>query len=1226
MVGATGGKVAGAAGSVGTTLMGDASAMLGGFTNLLAGAKKSWADWLPDESVNLFTGKDNRPETGVMHAPGSSPTAAAVESKGQADKDLEQSEKNTADALANYMTIVGSNASSAKEQEEATKAVIKAQQEEAAAAQKVADLENQLGPVLAAHKAAVAKKTKETAMADAAAITKEIGDRQLASMEREETAAHALIAAKEAQTKAAAVHKAAEESTGALPGATAQTSRGLEDANADLKAAKKEDAAATRATVAVNKEFAKNSDKSHAELKDLLQKEKDARQKVIEAMSQGSAGAGAGGGGGAGGAGGAGGGAPGAAMGDLVGGMGSAVAAVSGFTAAFASFDIQNPLMSIATLGMAASQAKDAMNMLGPAVSKFLPGLKQMIGGNSAASQAIDFFGKEIEGVKGAPKKAFSALGDGAKRAGKLLKSGISPMKALKVGLGQTKGSLLKAFNVNSLKGLLAKGLTGIPGIVTSLIAGPIVGAISGAISSAVFGEKEKIEGTNIEGFKGTGAAGGAAAGALESAGGAASAGLATAAMFGPVVGAIVAGGVLLKGAFVGAAKQVEFNAFKELGKSVKEASGMLDKFNALSTVTPAAMKNLNDSIEKVDKNFDKSFDASFARERTDQAFTVSGMLGKGGVAQEFFGAEDSQAGGAAASALGGVGLGLLATAGAAVLAGTKIGALVGSFIPLPGAATLAGAAIGATVGGLVGLGMAMFSTDKSAEAAGKAFDKAAKQITPEFLENLDKAFQKTASSMMDELAAVDPSLVQDFSDISTENMDLSASGDAAATNTAFEQMNSTLVKTQGALEGAGQGGKQFMSELNRMMALKVKLNLVDAVRTEAEFMDKESGDMMKKAFQGIKNSIDFGSTPEEAAAGFARMKSQIQQMQGVSVNVKTALLDQVNAQQKQNAESLDAAATAKVVEMRMREARQAFDALAAGLDNFSNTTKGIADQLGIFVGNVKQEFDNLFTDTIQMDQVSEFNPFSNIDASSRSQIRGGMEQVRSLGGSAAGKEDPFKGMESLVAESKEIPFAIADALRELSPEAKGGKVDNSRVLVAIEKNLAERGIVDLPPQALAGLKSTISGALSRQGKDATVFSADALEKLLSEQGDVVKNIAALSEQGRAAMETAFEASQAYRNALLNVASLQQQMVEKERDMKLSMLDKEANVRDRINKALGRTPDVMESALSDLGGRLETMTAQVSGEGGMTTGVAGVGNVFDVGQLTKQREELTNKT
>ena len=98
-------------------------------------------------------------------------------------------------------------------------------------------------------------------------------------------------------------------------------------------------------------------------------------------------------------------------------------------------------------------------------------------------------------------------------------------MKALKVGLGQTKGSLLKAFNVNSMKGLLSKGLTGIPGLVTSLIAGPIVGAISGAISSSVFGEKEKIEGTNIEGFKGTGAAGGAVAGGLEAAGGAASAG-----------------------------------------------------------------------------------------------------------------------------------------------------------------------------------------------------------------------------------------------------------------------------------------------------------------------------------------------------------------------------------------------------------------------------------------------------------------------------------------------------------------------------------------------------------------------------------------------------------------------------------------------------------------------------------------------------------------------------
>ena len=210
----------------------------------------------------------------------------------------------------------------------------------------------------------------------------------------------------------------------------------------------------------------------------------------------------------------------------LVGGVGSAVAAVSGFTVAFSSFDVDQPLTSLMSLGFAAAQAKEAMGMLGPALKSF--GIE--MGGDSAVGKAMDMFGKEIDGIKGAPKKFASSLKGGTKAFKTSLAGGSGKMKALRAGLSATKGSLLKVFNVNSMKSLIGKGMTGIPGIVTSLIAGPIVGAISGAISSAAFGEKQTIEGTNIEGFKGTGAGGGAVAGGLEAAGGAVGSGLAAAA------------------------------------------------------------------------------------------------------------------------------------------------------------------------------------------------------------------------------------------------------------------------------------------------------------------------------------------------------------------------------------------------------------------------------------------------------------------------------------------------------------------------------------------------------------------------------------------------------------------------------------------------------------------------------------------------------------------------
>ena len=1251
--GMAGGVASGAAGmasSVGTTIMSDGSAMLGGAADLLSGAAErldgfvdGWKKFFSDEPA--AGSRDLRDPDDIPKGFGShfadAGNLSMLDAAELTASSWDAAQEAAAKEMDNYVAVMSDSSATMEDQQKAIVELAKAQEAEIHASNNLAAVNEALAKQREAQAAGkelreetrnfdLAKQDAEFLGADTSRTGVQSAAATAASLDNEIKAAMDTLQTRAMRAEETEAEAAAETLTGrSLGGRRGQDTMMLNAAERELAAAMEAKESFLRDTpegflhVATEK-LTKARDKATSAALEAA----DATSTAVMHTGLGATAAGftpeapgAGGGG-----------APGAAAGagDLVGGLGSAVAAVSGFTVAFSSFDAEQPLASIMSLGWAASEAKEAMSGLGPVLKSFGMGLDP----DSAAGKAMDMFGKEIDGVKGAPKKFADALGrgvskfrDAAKAVDASGKKLMSPMKAFRFGLGKSKSALLKSFNVNSLKGLLGKGMTGIPGLVTSLIAGPIVGAISGAIADSVFGKVKKIEGTNIEGRAG---GSGGTAGMLDAAGGAVGSGLAaaaTAAMIpglqplAPVIGVAVAGFQLFAGAMKGAAKQLEFNAYIQLGKAVKTAGETLDKFNQLSSITPQAMANLNKSLTEVRTRFDKSFTASFARERTDQAFTFSGMFGKGGAMQEMAGGgTGGRAAGAVGATVGG------AAAGGAIGAGLGAGitAITGGLgVPLvPILAT-----IGAVIGGLTGLGVALLSTDKRAEATGKAFDKAAKQITPEFLEQIDKAFANSVDSMMANLEHLDPSAVSDFASMETGSSTLNAAEEARNLDNSWKTMTSTLEKADVALGGTNEKTSQWTKELTRLMQMKVEMNLADAIRTEAEFMDEEAANQMKGVFGTLKAGIDFGSTPAQMAAGFEKMKTALAEQANLPHEVRASTLKLIEAEKKQMVETYKLSAIQSEAARAAREAQAAFDALAAGLQNFASTTQGISEQLGTFVGEMKSEFDNLFSDSIQMDKVQDFNPFSNIDASSRSQIRGGIDQIRSFGGPGKeGEPDPFKGMEGLIKGAKELPFAARDAMDTLIDEAGPGnaiEATEDDVLKAIKKGLSDRGIEgdELPPQMLEGLKDSLRASMDRQGESG-VFSAGVLEDVLGEQGDVVQALVAISEEGRAAMETAFQASQDYRNALLNVASLQQEMVEKERDMKLSMLDKEADIRDRVNKIVGRTPDAMESALSDLGGRMQAMTAEVSGVDGMRTGVGAVGNVFDVDQLMGQRGKL----
>ena len=308
--------------------------------------------------------------------------------------------------------------------------------------------------------------------------------------------------------------------------------------------------------------------------------------------------------------------------------------------------------------------------------------------------------------------------------------------------------------------------------------------------------------------------------------------------------------------------------------------------------------------------------------------------------------------------------------------------------------------------------------------------------------------------------------------------------------------------------------------------------------------------------------------------------------------------------------------ATDKAVAIAAANATREIDALAAALDQFGKATTGIGEQLKIFTDRFQDDFNNLFSDKRSIGQVKEINPFSNPQAMGRQQIQAGVEQV-SLMGSFDPKKDPFKDLVGLIQGQKEIPFAVKAALSELEIESKGGQIGNEEVFDKVVEKLGDVGIT-LPDNALEALRFRITEQADRQKSD--VFASAGLKELLKSTGSVVSDLVPMSEDARASLEKAFQASQEFRNSLLKIASLHQQMIEKERDMNLSILDKEASVRDRVNKALKRTPNIWKQAVGDMRDKLQTLTKPVAG-----TGVGGVGNVFDANQLIGQRQQLEAK-
>ena len=899
-----------------------------------------------------------------------------------------------------------------------------------------------------------------------------------------------------------------------------------------------------------------------------------------------------------------GGGSGGDAMG-MVFGIQMAVGALAGFTAALAGFDLNAPMTSIMALGMVAMQAAGSFGLLAPGLSKTLMASKGMEGVMKKLKKPFQDLAKPFKSAGAEAKNMFHS----ARAARPAIKGGPGglfgmvkpqaavPSKSITQSLLAGSKGFFKSMKGNWLK--IVKGsFSGFPGLIASLVIGPLVGAIGNAVADSAFGKKETIAGTNIEGRK---RGGGGAAGMLEAAGTAAGTGLAAAAItamipglapLAPVVGLVVGAFQLFKGAVTGAAKQMEFLAFKEMAKAAQDATDSLKRFNEAEVVTLAMLKGVNNSLDKTMTAFDKVSNRSFDRERTDQAFTVSGALGSGGAVQSAVGVEGGVEGaafsglaGGAGGALAGAAAGLaVAGASAAVSAGSfaALGASVGSIAPVVG--TAIGAIAGLVVGVGVGVVTSMMAANQRTEALVKSFDKAAMSITPEFMEQLDAGFQKASRSIVDNLAVLDEGVLREMANVHGVDPESTAGEQSVQAVSSFQKMGQALDKSTGA-------ARKFVDQMNRMAATKMEVGLIKNIQDEASLLGDAGSEDLKEAFQLVRGSLRKGIKHATKTGNFDGITDAIMGMKGVSYQTKIALLDATKAQAQQITEQNKANATIKLAEIAAANANRGFDALAAGLERFGDRMSGVANQVNNLTAGLEADFAQI-TGEKTIGELRQVNPFTqeNLATASDASIDNAISNLESLAPDQATGKSAFRDMAGLMKGQRDMPLVMRDAVAQLQDEAaKEGGVTNERVEEVLKKSLSAKGI-ELGPAATKVLQDQLAslGTTTRQkdGPDQLLFGVDKLEKIFSETGEVTQLFGKISETARKELERAFSAFGEFRQGLLKVGRLQEKMAKHRMDSELGILNKQESIRDRVNKALGKGAPSQGQAQKDLENRM----------------------------------------
>ena len=111
-------------------------------------------------------------------------------------------------------------------------------------------------------------------------------------------------------------------------------------------------------------------------------------------------------------------------------------------------------------------------------------------------------------------------------------------------------------------------------------------------------------------------------------------------------------------------------------------------------------------------------------------------------------------------------------------------------------------------------------------------------------------------------------------------------------------------------------------------------------------------------------------------------------------------------------------------------ESRKAFDALAAGLDQFGNKMSAVANNINRVTSDLQERFAEV-TGTKTVGKINQINPFTkeNITTASNATIDSAVNQMKALGPDQATGDAAFKDTADMMKGLRDFPLAMRDIL-----------------------------------------------------------------------------------------------------------------------------------------------------------------------------------------------------
>ena len=715
------------------------------------------------------------------------------------------------------------------------------------------------------------------------------------------------------------------------------------------------------------------------------------------------------------------------------------------------------------------------------------------------------------------------------------------------------------------LKTGLGKSLSGVKGLLVAAIAGPLINAIGGQIIKTFIGVEKRLG--NITGIQGASAAGGGAAGAIQQGG---------------AVGQVL----LVGGQLTALALKVHpilagvVAALTGIAAIAIPVIGYLDGFRQQlrfieMTKTDEALNKFRKSLEELKKDLsDPAAFADVAREFQtafkSAASTVAGDQRSGEMPKWY----DRMANWSSTNLMGfDPSAGMLGGGRGDRSWGERWGASeIGGLVNLMGSSLPGGTTPTE--------GMEAFNNRKeiaNRKAQARTLQTSLSDVNALFTDEDMKGLEDLVSDRM-------AKLMKTISSATLKQMAAVGAGDLKGFTT--------------LIDSVGPAAQQSAAQLKELLAALTRAQLF-------RDMEKEMGRLQKQAeaFKGTVQGNQAQAKLERLSQAFNALQQEVDLSTASADEIDSALekirrqyglstieLERlIETRRVQSAEDIKAAQVMEMLNREAAKAKRGIDALAAGLEQFGARTTAVGDMAERAGSRASDAFSQL-TGKRTVGQVERFSPFENVAGASDSQIESGIARLQGMGGRREGGV-AFQGLGAAIKAQRDLPLVMKQTVSTLESQAAGGqKITNAQFKDAIANALGAGQFANLPKEMREAINTELQARGTGQQGGAQAFTIDTARDMLTKQGGLIKLLGPAAQKVTTELAKADSALLQFQNAILTVADLEQQMMQRRLDHQLAIEDKENSIRDRLNKALGRTPNAAVQARNDLERRTGTLT------------------------------------